>query len=653
MLAGRVAPLKAELEQLQASISEIGSRLSESGSVITEEESSGLLESIKQWFSDSSAKTEEDFNARLEEARAAAAAAAREETENSFQLKIEQACAEAADAARRESENQIEELRGQLETSRSELATAVATSQPAAPPAADFEAFKAAFEDIDSQRSQSDTLSALVRHAAEFAPRVVFFVIKSGDAVGWKASGFENGLNDETVKLLTVSSQKQTILRDALTGLRIAAGHPQSNGGDASGPLGSYGSPAPERAIAIPLVVFNKPVAVLYADSGGSHESSINTAAAESLTRIAGRTIELLLSRRGSEPARPTVPLSQPSPAAVESSYAAALNAGGKAAGVAIQQPTIQPAIQPTIQPIQQAIQTIQPAIHDDSVRVEPEPKQESWSESQEEAPSRFATEVAPYVEQIAPPAEVAEVAEVIGEVRNTEELPPLASEDLPPVPPVPLVPMDESLRGAEAQLPEPTETESGAPAQEPRRITKEVNETVSDALGGASWIESQAQQAYTTVNEPAAPVPPIAVSEYGIPPVDERQASSGLQSNSQRFAPPPPPPTPPVYNPPTVPTPGSETEQRAHNDARRFARLLVSEIKLYNAAKVNDGRRNYDLYDRLKDEIDRSRKVYDKRAAPAVAARFDYFYDELVQTLAEGDPAKLGKNCPGPVVLA
>jgi len=35
------------------------------------------------------------------------------------------------------------------------------------------------------------------------------------------------------------------------------------------------------------------------------------------------------------------------------------------------------------------------------------------------------------------------------------------------------------------------------------------------------------------------------------------------------------------------------------------------------------------------------------------VAARFDYFYDELVQTLAEGDPVKLGNNCPDPIVLA
>ena len=90
----------------------------------------------------------------------------------------------------------------------------------------------------------------------------------------------------------------------------------------------------------------------------------------------------------------------------------------------------------------------------------------------------------------------------------------------------------------------------------------------------------------------------------------------------------------------------------RAHNDARRFARLLISEIKLYNAAKVSEGRRNGDLYDRLRDEIDRSRKVYDKRVSPTVAGKFDYFYDELVQTLAEGDPSKLGETCPGPFVV-
>ena len=93
--------------------------------------------------------------------------------------------------------------------------------------------------------------------------------------------------------------------------------------------------------------------------------------------------------------------------------------------------------------------------------------------------------------------------------------------------------------------------------------------------------------------------------------------------------------------------------EEKAHNDARRFARLLVSEIKLYNEQKVAEGRRGGDLYDRLKEDIDRSRQMYEKRVTPNVAAKFDYFYDELVSTLAEGDPSKLGSDCPGPSVVA
>jgi len=91
------------------------------------------------------------------------------------------------------------------------------------------------------------------------------------------------------------------------------------------------------------------------------------------------------------------------------------------------------------------------------------------------------------------------------------------------------------------------------------------------------------------------------------------------------------------------------DDEEKLHNDARRFARLLVSEIKLYNEQKVTDGRRNGDLYGRLKDDIERSRQMYEKRVTPAVATKADYFYDELVNTLAEGDVSKLGSDYPGP----
>jgi hypothetical protein len=96
-----------------------------------------------------------------------------------------------------------------------------------------------------------------------------------------------------------------------------------------------------------------------------------------------------------------------------------------------------------------------------------------------------------------------------------------------------------------------------------------------------------------------------------------------------------------------------SEEERRLHNDARRFARLLVSEIKLYNEQKVTEGRAQGDLYGRLREYIDRSREMYDKRVKPEVAGRYDYFHHEIVSTLAEGDEAKLGGTYPGATVSA
>jgi hypothetical protein len=95
------------------------------------------------------------------------------------------------------------------------------------------------------------------------------------------------------------------------------------------------------------------------------------------------------------------------------------------------------------------------------------------------------------------------------------------------------------------------------------------------------------------------------------------------------------------------------DEERRLHNDARRFARLLISEIKLYNEQKVAEGRMEHDLYDRLREYIDRSREMYDKRVKAEVASRYDYFHGELVNTLAEGDESKLGSNYPGATVNA
>ena len=77
---------------------------------------------------------------------------------------------------------------------------------------------------------------------------------------------------------------------------------------------------------------------------------------------------------------------------------------------------------------------------------------------------------------------------------------------------------------------------------------------------------------------------------------------------------------------------------------AKRYARLLVSEIKLYNEAAVRVGRENRDLLYRLRSEIERARRLYEERVPAGTGPQHAYFQQELVQTLADGDAALLGE---------
>ncbi len=88
-----------------------------------------------------------------------------------------------------------------------------------------------------------------------------------------------------------------------------------------------------------------------------------------------------------------------------------------------------------------------------------------------------------------------------------------------------------------------------------------------------------------------------------------------------------------------------SPEDAEVHRKAQRFARLLMDEIKLYNQAKVAEGRKHKDLYDRLKEDIDKSRSTYQKRYGNTVAAGADYLSSELIRSLAEDDPSLLGPN--------
>jgi len=83
---------------------------------------------------------------------------------------------------------------------------------------------------------------------------------------------------------------------------------------------------------------------------------------------------------------------------------------------------------------------------------------------------------------------------------------------------------------------------------------------------------------------------------------------------------------------------PGDAAGNDDEVSARRYARLLVAEIKLYHEAEVLAGRRERDLMSRLGGEISRARVLYDQRVPWPIRQRADYFHDELVRTLADGD---------------
>lgn len=93
--------------------------------------------------------------------------------------------------------------------------------------------------------------------------------------------------------------------------------------------------------------------------------------------------------------------------------------------------------------------------------------------------------------------------------------------------------------------------------------------------------------------------------------------------------------------------TVGVAEEDEVHKKARRFAKVLVDEIKLYNQAKVAEGRQSKDLYDRLREDIEKSRAAFDKKFGASPAASADYFTRELIRVLADNDVSLMGGSFP------
>ena len=275
--------------------------------------------------------------------------------------------------------------------------------------------------------------------------------------------------------------------------------------------------------------------------------------------------------------------------------------------------------------------ESVQPAV------AEPAPVSEvAAAEQAYEAEPRYQPDVEPQAAEFVAESEVEAAASPEVEVIAEPATEVVAESEFDVVHEVQVEPAPEVAFSAEAEHEVVAEPAVEA-VHEIEAAPVSAVEVASEPVAEVAAEEAEEELAPESLSEPAiveaepptfVPMAPGSAAQYSTPLGSSRRRSGIAE--------------------PDLPIEVGEEERRLHNDARRFARLLVSEIKLYNEKKVKEGRNQSDIYDRLRDDIERSREMYVKRVAPPVAARHDYFHQELVNTLAEGDSAKLGSGYPG-----
>jgi hypothetical protein len=218
-----------------------------------------------------------------------------------------------------------------------------------------------------------------------------------------------------------------------------------------------------------------------------------------------------------------------------------------------------------------------------------------------------------------APPRSVAPAQGWAPSIPHVTEAMPLPGIPHPPAEAAPESPLAPQRAAAEPMAEEVP--------RYPRSVEPEPSPDATVLLQRSSFQEPAAP--------PAAPLRPVPPPEEPVAHFDRAAGTPEVRPPSDVDG--------PGWAFATTRMPVSPDNQAQHEEARRLARLLVSEIKLYNEEQVEEGRRNRDIYERLREDIDRSRQMYDERVDPQILRSTDYFYQELVRILAAGDSKALG----------
>ena len=180
-------------------------------------------------------------------------------------------------------------------------------------------------------------------------------------------------------------------------------------------------------------------------------------------------------------------------------------------------------------------------------------------------------------------------------------------------------------------------------PQQAPAPVAPVAPEPIpvapAPAASGFNFFSSSETPAaaYSPAPAPAAPPRPAPAPAAAAPPPP-------YVPPPQPDLPPPPPPPPaqsladaPLAVPTPVPQGLSPEEQARHEKARRLARVLASDIAIYNKEKKERGLSDGNLVAVLGYEIKKSWEIYKERVGADFANGTPYFRDALNDLLAEG----------------
>ena len=464
-------------------------------------------------------------------------------------------------------------------------------------PQADWTVVRGSLAAIESARTQVDVLSRFLTRVNAHASRVSLLVLRNDRLTGWKALGFDaSGGRDEAVRTVDLGGEDDPFVAAVLKSQRSVLAEPPSE----TSPLRlALGGQAPARTLLVPMVIRDRLAGVVCADELPGEEGRLNEAAVEVLTFVTGLAVDLLAARKkipspsltptGEAIARFEPSTALPSPPAGIPDFEV---------GASSQQPSAPASVLPSPSRSRstdagEALRAIEEAA---KTRIPPGIRSFSSDPGLTSQIPSMGAAMAP-----APPAPPAPSFPSFPSSLSFPAAPSFASPAAPPAPP-----LSASLPGS--------------------LVSPLSNASTGDFTGAFEALRASGRVGSPTEGDVTVQKPARTSSSAVMPPRDiatSVRPISGFVPRGRATA--------------------ADSPQRALDDAKRLARLLISEIKLYNEKKVEEGRSLNDLYARLKDDIERSRQVYDERTPAAVRQDTDFFRDELVRILADGRAEALG----------